>query len=111
MARSAYHSARGADKSVTLNACDAVTAECGTWTFEGNEGTAQWESGAESTLRVDPPKDEVIVIHRTDTSGPTAGLTGLYAGALSHHIFVGEYATTLNSDKKKGVWEAKFLPK
>jgi hypothetical protein len=100
--------------SVNLTVCDPVSMECGDWTFTGLSGHAHWKSGAESTLTVDPPSGDDIVIHRTDTSGPTAGLTATYKGSRVYHIFSGDYVTSwpghdnAKDVKKQGDWEAKF---
>ena len=99
---------------VKLTVCDPVSLDCGDWTFTGLNGHGHWKSGVESTLRVDPPQGDEIVIHRTDTSGPTAGLTATYKGSREHHIFFGDYVASWpghEADKdvsKEGEWEAKF---
>jgi len=53
------------------------------WTFNGTEGTAGSPgNSAGSRLRIEKLDGNSIVVGRTDISGPTAGLTALYAGTL-----------------------------
>jgi hypothetical protein len=61
--------------------CEANRCD-GAWTFRGQEGNAQWDGGIRATLKVERYDADRILIRRTDTAGPTPGLTALYEGMM-----------------------------
>ena len=58
-------------------------ATCGTWAFSGREGVGQWSNGARAELVVQQFDPAWIVIRRSDPSGTSLGLTGIYVGRLN----------------------------
>jgi hypothetical protein len=57
-------------------------ATCGTWTFNGTEGTGQWRSGAFANLTVQQFDPGWVIIRRSDPSGTSPGLTAIYVGKI-----------------------------
>ncbi|MGB0048829.1 MAG: hypothetical protein WBP70_15380 [Terriglobales bacterium] len=53
---------------------------CGTWSFQGKQGTGKWQTGPVATLIVERFDAGGISIRREDTSGPGKGIKGLYTG-------------------------------
>ena len=56
---------------------------CGTWAFQGVDGTGQWNDGASATLYLQQFDPAWIIVRRSDSSGTSPGLTGIYVGKLS----------------------------
>jgi hypothetical protein len=57
-------------------------ATCSVWTFTGAEGLGRWSNGASANLTVQQFDPGWVIIRRTDPSGTSAGLTGVYIGKL-----------------------------
>jgi hypothetical protein len=53
---------------------------CGTWSFQGKQGTGKWQTGPVASLTVERFDAGGISIRREDTSGPGKGIKGLYTG-------------------------------
>jgi hypothetical protein len=56
---------------------------CGIWDFSGSAGTGQWPNGAVADLFIQQFDSARIIIRRTDPSGSSPGLTGIYVGKLN----------------------------
>ena len=61
-----------------MSECEAGSCK-GTWTFNGQIGSGRWSNGTSAQLRVERYGADGVVIRRTDTSGPTVGLTAVYS--------------------------------
>lgn len=69
----------GASAPVTMTECEG-TNNCGTWTFLGTQGNGQWPSGSVGNLTVEHFDENSVTIRRSDSTGPSAGLTAVYTG-------------------------------
>jgi len=84
-----------ASAPVTMTECEG-TNNCATWTFLGKQGTGQWPSGETASLTVEHFDADSVVIHRADSTGPSAGLTADYRGTRKGDRIAGEF-TVLRS--------------
>jgi hypothetical protein len=78
---------------VTMTECEG-TNNCATWTFLGTQGNGQWPSGEIANLSVDKFDADSVVIHRADSTGPSAGLTAVYEGTRHGNRIGGEYTSS-----------------
>lgn len=67
---------------------------CGIWTFNGVDGTGQWDGGAVADLLVQQSDPAWIIIRRSDTSGTSPGLTAIYVGKLNGDRIEGKVTWT-----------------
>jgi hypothetical protein len=80
----------GASATVTMTECEG-TNNCATWTFLGKQGNGQWPSGDTANLSVEHFDADSVVIHRADSTGPSAGLTAEYRGTRKGDRIAGEF--------------------
>jgi len=92
---------------VTMTECEG-TKVCGTWTFLGSQGNGQWPSGETANLSVEHFDADSVVIRRTDSTGPAAGLTAVYRGTRHGDRIAGKFRATLpgRQDSVTGDWNA-----
>jgi hypothetical protein len=62
----------------TMEECEP--GGCGTWVFNGKQGTGRWTAGPVGDLTIERFDAGAVSIRRVDTSGPGKGLSGLYSG-------------------------------
>jgi hypothetical protein len=93
------------DVPITMTECEGVN-NCATWTFLGKQGNGQWPSGEIASLGVETLDGDSIVIHRTDSSGPSAGLTATYRGTRHGDRIGGEFTSSWPDHwvNKSGNW-------
>ena len=86
---------------VTMTECEGKD-NCATWTFLGAQGTGKWPSGEISSLMVKRYDDNSVVIERSDSTGPSAGLTAVYTGTRHGDRVGGEFTSSW-----PGHWDSK----
>jgi hypothetical protein len=86
---------------VTMTECEGVN-NCATWTFLGAQGNGQWPSGETANLTVERSDNDSVVIRRADSTGSSAGLTGVYTGTRHGDRVGGEFTSSW-----PGHWESK----
>jgi hypothetical protein len=64
---------------------------CGTWSFQGKQGTGKWQTGPVANLTVERFDAGGISIRREDTSGPGKGIKGLYTGVRNGDRIEGRF--------------------
>jgi hypothetical protein len=64
---------------VTMTECETGN-KCFTWTFLGAQGNGRGPSGEVANLSIEHADAHSVVIRRADSTGSTAGLTGIYTG-------------------------------
>jgi hypothetical protein len=82
---------------------------CSTWVFNGVEGVGQWNDGAAAMLVLQQFDPAWIIIRRSDSSGSSPGLTGVYVGKLSGDRIEGTVKWTWPghwSQEVHGTWSA-----
>ena len=78
-----------------MRECEGLFQQtCGIWTFDGKVGSGQWQVGAVADLLVQQSDPGRIIIHRSDSKGPSPGLTAIYVGKLSGHRIEGKVTWT-----------------
>ncbi len=77
---------------VRMTECEGKN-DCATWTFLGNQGTGQWPSGELASLTLESLQGDDLVIHRADSTGPSAGLTVEYKGTRHGERVSGEFTS------------------
>jgi hypothetical protein len=86
-------------------------ATCGTWTFDGTEGTGQWRGGAFANLTVQQFEPGWVIIRRSDPSGASPGLTAIYVGKIQGQRVEGTVTWRWLghwTQEAKGTWFATF---
>jgi hypothetical protein len=84
-------------------------AKCGTWTFDGADGTGQWPSGEIADLTVQQFDPEWVIIRRSDPAGVSAGLTAIYVGKMRGDRIEGTVTWQWLghwTEEVKGTWSA-----
>ena len=72
------------------------------WTFNGVEGIGKFAAGDEA-LTIECFTQDLIVVRRTDTSGPTKGLNGLYLGRIENGQITGGVIFYKPGEQAKGI--------
>jgi hypothetical protein len=98
---------RRASTPLTMTECEG-TNNCATWSFLGNQGNGQWPSGEIASLTVENLDGDRVVIHRSDSSGVSAGLTATYRGTRHGDRIGGEFTSSWPGhwQEKSGNWYA-----
>lgn len=91
----------------SMTECEGVN-NCATWTFLGKQGNGRWSSGEIASLSVETVQGDQVVIQRTDSSGPSAGLTATYKGVRHGDRIAGEFTSSWPDHwtSKTGDWYA-----
>jgi hypothetical protein len=103
------HSDKQSEVPLTMHECEGAT-NCGTWTFLGTEGSGHWPSGEAATLTIESWDTDTITIHRSDSAGPSAGLTAVYHGSRHGNRIEGQFrAVVPGKSTAMGMWEATLV--
>jgi hypothetical protein len=92
---------------VTMTECEGVN-NCATWTFLGAQGNGQWPTGEIANLTVERYDNNSVVIKRADSTGASAGLTGIYTGTRHGDRVGGDFTSSWPGhwNNKAGNWYA-----
>jgi hypothetical protein len=77
-------------KHAVLSECEDVSLCTGKWLIDGAKGSANWQDGSTATLSVERFDEHLIVICRTNSTGPSAGRRAVYIGWRSHSSLVND---------------------
>jgi hypothetical protein len=90
----------------TMEECE--NGVCGFWAFDGNRGVARWRNGAFALLTLTSVGRDGLVVERTDTSGPSVGLTATYEGKRQGTRIEGTVIWRRGGGSGPGRWSATF---
>jgi hypothetical protein len=98
---------KAAPGSSAMTECEGIN-NCATWTFLGKQGNGQWPSGETANLTVENLDGDNVVIHRSDSTGASAGLTATYRGTRHEDRIGGEFTSSWPGhwENKSGNWYA-----
>jgi hypothetical protein len=94
----------------------AETSNMGTWTatwvWTGTHYEATWANGTRSEFHIESGTGANVVIRRTDTAGPSRGLSGTYRGRMTGNRIEGTCEWTFSGWRpdatRYGTWRAEI---
>jgi hypothetical protein len=88
--------------------CDAAPnpVTCAAWIWNGQQYDATWEDGAVGQMTVTSGNSSSLVIHRADTTGAVAGLTGTYTGTWNGKAVIdAKFIWTFRGNTTNWTWQ------